>query len=671
MLYRWDYLRFIKATKGGALVKNLTRFLVLAVLFGLFIACQGGKTGGSDSSGDVGALERYERHINEEMSRMESRSFASPTQVDASLVVEGTEDDLQWLYAKAPDLSSPLCKKGGVWKSSLFEYPTTFRSFGPESNVGTRELMAPNPALVNISEETREFYSFAASHWAFSSDGKSVYFKLREDLKWSDGEPCTADDYVFYQEAMIDPDTEDFFMSDYWALDKKKVEKINTYCIKITNVEDKVEPKSVLLLHLNMAPLPKHFFPNGIEKEWYKDYNYKFAPTIGPYYMAEDENIKGELLVFKKVPNWWGHKVLGDGMANFDKIEYKVITGGLDIMKEYFYKGELYSYALNIPQEWKDSAEKDAVSSGYIDRWVFNMVPMMGTSGIQFNTQAEFVNDVRVRKALYYAIDMQGMIDNALYGEYKRYHNIGMGHLWGGYDFDDHSITKPDFDPKKAGELLAEAGYSEIGADGIRTTPDGKRASFELLYSQGHHTERLTVLREQAKKAGVDLQLKIMQQGMFNAVLNRRHQAWFGAMTTYYYPSYWQSFSSINADTVPSNNFYGYKSEEMDRLIEVERTSSDLAELSEYCKAIQRLVHEEALIIPDYYLDFGRMAMWKWVRFPSFGNLKYSDDDTFNPMWAYFWVDEDIKKEVEDAMAQGKTFEPRTWRLSERYIDNK
>ena len=68
--------------------------------------------------------------------------------------------------------------------------------------------------------------------------------------------------------------------------------------------------------------------------------------------MAEDENITGELIVFKKVPDWWGHKVLGNGMANFDKIEYKVITGGLDIMKELFYKGELYSYALNIPQEW-------------------------------------------------------------------------------------------------------------------------------------------------------------------------------------------------------------------------------------------------------------------------------------------------------------------------------
>ena len=132
-------------------------------------------------------------------------------------------------------------------------------------------------------------------------------------------------------------------------------------------------------------------------------------PTIGPYVMAEDENVKGELIVFKKVPDWWGHKVFGEGMANFDRIEYKVVTGGLDIVKEMFYKGELYVHALNIPQEWKDSADIDNIANGYIDRWVFNMVPMVGMSGIHFNTQADFVNDVKVRQALYYAIDMQGM----------------------------------------------------------------------------------------------------------------------------------------------------------------------------------------------------------------------------------------------------------------------
>ncbi len=651
-------------------MKNLIKFLAVCLVLGWLTGCSGSSDGGggvASSSDSASAVERYEKAVMEEHKAVESASFASPTQIDTDLKVEGVEEDVQWLYAKAPDISSPLCKKGGVWKTYLWEYPTTFRTFGPESNVGTRDIMGPNVSLVGISQETREFFSSAASHWAFSNDGKSIYFKLREDVKWSDGQPCTADDYVFYYEAMINPNSEDFFYSDYWGT--KKIEKINQYCIRISNLEDKKEAKVNLLLHLNTEPMPKHFFPNGIQKEWYKEYNYKFMPTIGPYYMAEDENIKGELLVYKKVQDWWGHKVFGNGMANFDKIEYKVITGGLDITKEYFYKGELYTYYINIPQEWKDSAENDKVSNGYIDRWVFNNVPMQGVNGIVFNTQAEFVGDLRVRQALYYAIDMQGMIDNALYGEYKRLHNIGLGHIWGGYDFDDHTLTKPAFDPKKAGEMLAEAGYSIIGDDGIRMNAEGKRATFELLYSAAHHTERLSVLREQAKKAGVDMQLKMMQQGIFNAVLNRKYQAWWGGMTTYYYPTYWQYFSKTNAEQIPSNNFFGYTSEEMERMITIEKNSIDLAELSENCKAMQRLVDKEALVIPNYYLDFVRLGAWKWVRFPAACNLKFDDEPT-NPMFGYFWIDEDIKKEVEEAMAAGKTFEPKVWRLSERYIQD-
>ena len=63
--------------------------------------------------------------------------------------------------------------------------------------------------------------------------------------------------------------------------------------------------------------------------------------------------------------------------------------------------------------------------------------------------------------------------------------------------------------------------------------------------------------------------------------------------------------------------------------------------------------------------------MWKWVRFPSHGNLKFSDStDILDPMWGYFWIDEDIKKEVEDAMASGRTFEPKVWRLSKRYAQD-
>lgn len=648
-------------------MKNLIKFLVIAAAVLFTAACSKSGTGGTSSEASSDPIENYEILTARENAEVGSLSFSTPVMEDTDMKVPEISEELTWLYATYPDLGSPQVKKGGVWKTWLSEYPTTFRHVGPESNVGTRSLMGMNMPLVGVNDETREFYSIAASHWAFSADGKTVYFKLREDVKWHDGAPCTADDYVFKYTSLKDPNAEDVWWEDHYNT-RWAVKKINDYCIAVVSLIDEIKPKSSLLLEANMSPRAKHFYPNGITKGWYKDYNYKFEPTTGPYYMAEEENVKGELLVYKKVKDWWGHKVFGNGMANFDVIEYKIITGGLDIAREYFYKGELYTQGLNIPNDWRDAAGNEKIEKGYIDRWIFNYVPLNGISGIHFNTKAAFVNDVKVRQALYYAIDIQGMIDNALYSEYKRYHNIGMGHIWGGYDFDDHSIRKPDFDPKKASELLAAAGYAKIGSDGIRENSKGERASFELLYPVSHWTERLSILKEQAKKAGVEIQLKMMQQGLFNAVLNRKYQAWCGSMTTYYYPTYWQSFAKSNADTIPSNNYYGYSSPEMEKLIEIERTATDLRTLSENSKAIQRLIDKDAVIIPDYYLDFSRVGVWKWVRFPAWGNLKFDGQDFLNPIYGYFWIDEDIKKEVENAMSEGKTFEPKIWRLSSRYV---
>lgn len=645
-------------------MKRIRCIVVLISVF-VFFSLSCGKEGaaGAASSDPVRG---YEEMIAKASKTLPS--FASPIMEDPELKVEGVPEDVTWLYAIYPDLGSPDVKKGGVWHDWITEYPTTFRDIGPESNVGTRSLMANNLPLVGINGETREFFSVAASHWAFSADERTVYFKLREDINWSDGEPCTADDYVFDYDAKRSPDSDDYFWPDHYT--RWEVKKISKYCIAIKNLEDGVKPKSILLLYANMSPRPKHFYPNGITKGWYKEYNYKYQPTTGPYYMAEDENIKGEMLVFKKVKDWWGHKIYGNGIANFDTIEYKVITGGNDIAKEYFYKGELELIkSLTIPQEWKDAAGNDKVVNGYVDRWIFNYVPLQGLTGLFFNVKVPFLSDVKVRQALYYAFDMQGMIDTALFGEYRRMHNIGIGQEWGGYSFNDTSIKKPDFDPKKAGELLAEAGYDKIGSDGIRVNASGTRAAFEILYSAPHHTERLTVLKEQAKKAGVELNLKMMQQGMFNAVLSKKHQSWWGGMTTYYYPSYWQMFSKENAEKPQTNNFFAYTSPEMEQLIEKERTLKEIKDLAENNKEIERLVDKEALVIPGTYNDYVRIGLWKWVRFPAWGNMKY-DDTPYEPMFSYAWIDPEIKKEVESAAAAGKTFEPKVWRLSSRYIDD-
>ncbi|PIE97777.1 MAG: ABC transporter substrate-binding protein [Treponema sp.] len=640
--------------------------LLLCVLAALALVMSCGDSGAAGGAAGKGPVAKAEARFQEELAG-EIPDFTSPPVEDTKLKVEGMPEEVVWLTSYPKDLSSKYSKVGGTLHRALSEYPTTFRYTGPESNTGTRGLMWTCADLVTTNPETQEFMPYAATHWAFGADNQTVYYKLHEKMKWSDGEVCDADDFVFAWEAMTSPNLNAPWYNNHYS--KLEVKKINQFCISIKFLESDTLPRASLMDNASIRPRPEHFFNGEIKKGWEVEYNWKIEPTTGPYAMKEDENIKGELIVFERVDDWWARSYpYYKKRANIQRIEYKVITGGADMMENYFYNGELDIFGLVLPDKWKKATSQENVTNGYIDRYVINYYPVEGMGGIFFNTKVKLFSDKKVRQAMYYAIDMQGMIDQALYGEYKRKHNIGMGQIWGGIDFNDHSIKKPDFNPDKAREMLGEAGYTKVGEDGILMNDAGERVSFELLYSAQHHTERLSVLKEQAKKAGVEMELKLMESGMFNTVLNKKHDAWWGGMTTWYEPTYWQFFAKANADKPSTNNFFGWWSEEMEKLIAIEESAPPIEEKAENNKKIERLVHEEALIVPSYYLDFERSGVWKWVRLPWWGNRRLDTGADWTSYYGYMWIDEEIKAEVQKAMAEGKTYEPRVYHLSERYV---
>ena len=639
-------------------------FLLVSVALTLVLSCGGeGGSGGAAAKGPVAKAEA----IMAEETAAGLPDFTSPEVEDRSLKVEGMPEDVVWYTSHPKDLGSKGTKKGGTLHSSLGEYPTTFRYSGPESNLSTRNLMWPHLGFIAINDETQELVPLAATHWAVGADNQTVYYKLNEKMKWSDGVPCTADDWVFAWEFFCSPNLNDPWYNNHYT--KYEVKKINDYCVAVKYLEPNQLSRIELVDNNDFRPRPKHFFNGEIKKDWYVEYNWKIEPTNGPYIVKESECVQGEMLVVERIKDWWGYEYPHwKNKCNIDRIEYKVITGGQDIVENYFWKGELDMFAMNIPATWRKCATHENITKGYIDRWVVNYLPVNSMGGMLLNTQFPLFSNKKVRQAMYYAIDMQGMIDQALYGEYKRMHNVGTGQVNFGVDFNDHSIKKPDANPDTARKMLAEAGYDIVGSDGILQNAKGERVSFELIYSAPHHTERLSILKELAKKAGVEIELKMMESGMFQTALNKKHQAWWGGYAPRTFPSYWQFCAKSNAEKVSTNNTFGWWSEEMEKLLAVEESSPPLKERAENNKKIERLLHEEAIIIPWYYLDFLRAGVWKWIRMPSWGNYKFNIDDVFLHYWEYMWIDEDIRDEVLKAMAEGKTFEPRVWEPSKRYI---
>lgn len=616
----------------------------------------------------LGPSARYEHLIAEEAKKLPD--FSVKVIEDKNLKVEGLPEEVVWLTANMPDFGSPQTKKGGTLHLNESQFAENYRFIGPQGNHSQRDYMFSSSALMWGSDETKEWYPVFCSHWAFGADNQTVYYKLREEIKWSDGTPCTADDYVWAWQMWNDPLLDAPFYNKYGA--KFEVKKINDYCVAIKWLESDKLTKYELIDNTNFVAYNKKFFNNGqLYKNWHVDFNWKYSPTTRPYVLDEEKTVKGELLVFKRVKDWWGDSLpYFKNMANFDYIEIKTITGGADVEKEYFYKGELDLFGLTRAKEWNDAATQPNITNGYIDRWIGNFTPTQGTQGWFMNVTSDFFKDKRVRTAMYYAFDIQGMIDNILQGEYKRYHNIGIGQEWAGYNFNDNTIRKPDFDPVKAGELLAEAGYDKLGSDGIRVNKEGKRASFELLYGGATSNEQFAYLKEQAKKAGVEIVLNLMEQGWIPKVFAKDYDMVSLRWSYNYQPRQWQYYSKENAEKADTNNIWGYWSDEMEALLAIESDDSvPISEKAENNKKIERLVHEEALVIPNYYTDFYRTAAWKWIKFPAWGNMRFVKGLIGEEFYSYAWFDADVKEEVEKARAEGKSFEPKIWKPSTRYVE--
>jgi microcin C transport system substrate-binding protein len=635
-------------------VKRAAAFLALAVLVIAPVTAQTPYT-----SAAVTADEKA-------MAAEKTPRFASPQVADPGLQVPGLPEKLTWYTSKPGVWGSSRAKQGGTYHSYITEFPETFRTVGPNANGGSRGYFLTTPSLTEMNMDTKEFMPSMATDWAFGADGKTAYYKLNEKARWSDGTPVTSKDYLFLMKMMRSPNIQDPWYNEYYTNQIVDVKAYGDYVISVESFapSDPLE----LLLNTSLSPRPSKFYNDDVPADYVDSYQWKAEPTAGPYSLADFT--KGESLTFKKVKDWWGYVYdYNRYRFNIDTIEYKVITGGNDIVRNYFYNGELEQFYQIIPTEWANAVSADPIKNGWIDREYAFYVPLTGVSGIIFNTRYPLFSDVNVRRAMYYAINMQKMIDTVLRGEYSRYHNIGLAHAFGGITFDDDTIRKPDFDPVEAGALLDKAGYSMVGADGIRKNAKGDRVSFELIYASPNHTERLSVLKEEAKKAGVEITLKLMQQGSFTAILEKNFQAWWGGMSTNVYDDYWEFFHSKNADKPQTNNFWGYANKDMDVMLDTFRDTSDLAKKAELDKKIQRLVDQEALVVPNYYVPYYRGGTWKWVRFPAWLDLKYYDD-FFEPLAAnsgyggyfgYLWIDSAIKAEVQDAMKNKKAYAPRVY----------
>ncbi len=630
----------------------MNRICTALLLLALYGCGSGGDGGTNGSTADAAAAENVElarTRFVDELPTYDSEPLPE------GLVWETNTDD--------PIFASPEAKRGGTFRTWMQSFPLTLRTVGPDSNgafAGYLRGMV-SMGLVGVHPNTLEYIPALATHWAFDPDGRTVYYRLDPSARWSDGEPITADDYLFTLDFMRSPHIVAPWYNNYYTNIIVDVRKHDDHTISIVGATPKA--KEELLLEYGMAPTPRHF--HKLDENWVRDYDWRAAPGPGPYRVARVE--KGQFVELERIADWWGdgNKYM-QHRFNPDRVRITVIRD-MNVAWEYFMRGEIDAFPVMMPNFWYEKAQGPQFDRGYIAKIKFYTDTPQPSMGMWLNTADPILADHDVRLGLAYAMNVDLMLTSLLRGDYERLRQ----HYDGYWDYTNPNIEPRPFDLQKADEHLNAAGWTTRGRDGIRVK-DGRRLSLSVIYQSQEHTPRLVLLREEARKAGVELNLQLMDgSAAFKQILEKKHQIAWMAWATGIIPAFWEHYHSENANKPQTNNITNTADPELDELIMEFERSTDKAARVELAHRIQQIVHDMAVFIPMYKVPYTREAFWRWLKLPPHYGTRTTEllfDPISSSSESTFWIDEAAREETLEAMRTGRAFEPiniedTTWRV--------
>jgi microcin C transport system substrate-binding protein len=567
-------------------------------------------------------------------------------------VYEKLPDNIHWLTNEIdPVFSSMDAQKGGTLHSALISFPMTFRVVGPDSNGSFRGAILDNQlSLINIHPNSGNIIPELATHWAFGDDKKTMYFKLDQDAKWSDGNLVTAWDFVYTLTFMRSEHIIAPWYNDYYS---KEIESVVVYDDHTIGVRStKAVPD--LYLKLGISPMPEHYF-KILDQEFVQTYNWAIIPNTGAYQIHEFK--KGRFIKFKRKQDWWARdKKYFKNRFNVDYVLYTVIRD-FNLQWEHFKKGRIDAFGLTLPKYWHDKTKTRVFENGYVNRiWFFNDL-QRPSLGMWLNQDKEIFKDRELRLAFAHAMNIEKVIAKVLRGDYFRLSQAFFG--YGKYT--DYSITPRQYDIEKVESLMGGSGWIR-GNDGI-WQKNGQRFSVNVTYGFDEYMPQLVVLKEDALKAGIELNLeKLDSTAMFKKFLEKKHDvAWMG-WSTNLRPSYWQGWHSDNAHKPQTNNITNTDDPELDGLINQYRASLDEQERIDLSFMIQNKIHGIGAYVPTFMVPYVRTAYWRWLQLPEFYGTKMSEslfDPFSSTVGGLFWIDGKIREQTLDSMKKGIKFDPK------------
>jgi peptide/nickel transport system substrate-binding protein len=224
---------------------------------------------------------------------------------------------------------------------------------------------------------------------------------------------------------------------------------------------------------------------------------------------------------------------------------------------------------------------------------------------VDFNLDNEWLKDKRVRQALAYAIDREGMFQALFRGRQP------VAHSWIApkHPAYNPNVRKYAYDPVRARALLAEAGFTP-GPDGILRDPRGTRVELVFMTTAGNAAREQVqqIVKEQLKQVGIEVRIDNRPASVFFSTVAPRRQFPHLAMYTSVFSPEDTAFDRFHSSQIPSeannwegNNRTGWRNAESDRLMEQIIGELDPARRDALLRQHQALVAEELPSLPLYF----------------------------------------------------------------------
>ncbi|WP_017719722.1 ABC transporter substrate-binding protein [Kamptonema formosum] len=384
--------------------------------------------------------------------------------------------------------------------SSVLSDPKTFNAVLSEESPNVFGLTYEG--LIRENGLTGEVEPALAESWEISPDKKRIVFTLRQGLKWSDGEPLTADDVVFSYNDIYFNESIPTSARDILRIGKNrglpKVRKLDDRRVEFTIPE----PFAPFLRSTGLSIMPAHALRESVRAKDEKG-NPRFLSTWGIDTKPEEIIVSGpyqlesystsQRVTFRRNPHYWRKDKEGNPQPYIERIIWQIMES-TDTSLLQFRSGSLDT--LGVSPESFSLLKREEKRNHFT---IYNGGPDTGTTFIAFNlnkarnaggkplvdpVKSRWFHSLAFRQAVAYAIDRRTMSNN-IYRGLGEPQNSPISAQSPYYLSPEEGLKVYDYNPEKAKELLLGAGF-KYNSDGELLDAEGNPVSFTLLVTAGN-----------------------------------------------------------------------------------------------------------------------------------------------------------------------------------------